>query len=89
MLTFEDQFHSDGTLGCILWADETVKGRVRFNIGSEILQDVLHGQNPVHEDANITLCENERRRIEAACRKAFATRPNDRVNLHPTDFTQG
>jgi hypothetical protein len=26
MLTFDVDFHSDGVLGCILWADETVMG---------------------------------------------------------------
>jgi hypothetical protein len=38
MLTFDPSFHSDGVLGCVLWADETVMGRVRFDIGSRILE---------------------------------------------------
>jgi hypothetical protein len=46
MLTFDVSFHPDGVLGCVLWADETVMGRVRFDIGSRILQDV-HGGRPV------------------------------------------
>ena len=34
MLTFDVEFHSDDdVLGCVLWADETVMGRVQFNIG--------------------------------------------------------
>jgi hypothetical protein len=50
-------FHSDGMLGCVLWAEETLKGRVRFDIGSRILEDALHGGNPVHDAANVALCE--------------------------------
>jgi hypothetical protein len=42
MLTFDPAFHSDGVLGCVLWADETVMRRVRFDIGPNILEDVLH-----------------------------------------------
>jgi hypothetical protein len=86
MLTFDASFHSDGVLGCVLWADETVMGRVRFDIGPKILEDVLHGGNPVHDDANVALCERERPRIEAACRRAFASRPSERIDLQPSDF---
>jgi hypothetical protein len=88
MLTFDLSFHSDGVLGCVLWADQTVMGRVRFDIGPNILEDVLHGGNAVHDDANVALCEKERTRIEAACRRAFANRPSTRVKLEPSDFSQ-
>jgi hypothetical protein len=88
MLTFDLSFHSDGVLGCVLWADETAMGRVRFDIGPNILEDVLHGGNAVHDDANVALCEKERTRIEAACRRAFANRPSTRVKLEPSDFSQ-
>jgi hypothetical protein len=87
MLTFDLSFHSDGVLGCVLWADETVMGRVRFEIGSLILQDVLRGGNPVHDEANVELCERARPRIEAACRQAFANRPSERIDLQPNDFS--
>jgi hypothetical protein len=84
MLTFDVDFHSDDhELSCVLWADETVEGRVRFDIGSRILEDVLHGGNPVH-----ALCEQERPRIEAACRHAFAARPSGQIKLEPGDFNQ-
>jgi hypothetical protein len=88
MLTFEDRFHSDGVLSCFLWADsdEPTMERVRFNIGPNILEDVLHGGNPVHDDANVALCKRERPRIEAACRRAFATRPSRQIKLEPSDF---
>jgi hypothetical protein len=87
MLTFDVSFHSDGVLGCVLWADETVMKRVRFYIGPNILEDVLCSGNPVHDDANVALCEKERGRIEAACRRAFADRPGARIDLQPTDFS--
>jgi hypothetical protein len=40
------------------------------------------------DDANVALCEKERTRIEAACRRAFANRPSTRVKLEPSDFSQ-
>jgi hypothetical protein len=88
MLTFDNRFHSDGVLSCFLWADsdEPTMKRVRFNIGPKVLEDVLHGGNPVHDDASVALCERERSRIEAACRRVFATRPSARIDLRPTDF---
>jgi hypothetical protein len=85
MLTFEDRFRSDG-LGCFLWADEPAMKRVRFGIGTEVLEDVLHAGNAVHDDANVALCEKERPRIEAACQRAFAARPSTRVDLQHSDF---
>jgi hypothetical protein len=85
MLTFDPSFHRDG--GCVLWADETLMGRVRFDIGANVLEDVLHGGSAVHDDANVALCEKERTRIEAACRQAFANRPSTHVKLEPNDFT--
>ncbi len=88
MLTFDPVFHSDRALGCVLWADETVLRRVRFDMGHRILEDVLQGGNPVHDKANEELCERNRERIEAACRRAFADRPGERVELQPTDFSE-
>jgi hypothetical protein len=62
VLTFDVEFHSDdNVLGCVLWADETVMGRVRFNIGRKILQDELDGENPVHGDLNVALCPSAAR----------------------------
>jgi hypothetical protein len=88
MLTFDVSFHSDGLSACVLWADETLMGRVRFDIGPTILQDVLHGGNPIHDAANVALCERNRERIEAACRRAFADRPSKRIDLQPPDFSE-
>jgi hypothetical protein len=47
MLTFEDSFHSDGLVSCFICANEPRMGRVCFYIGPIVLQDVLHGGNPV------------------------------------------
>jgi hypothetical protein len=87
MLTFDVSFHSDGLVSCFIWADEPKMGRVRFHIGPRILEDVLHGENPVHDARNLVLCEKERERIEAACRRAFAQRPGKGIDLKPNDFT--
>ena len=86
MLTFEDTFHSDGLVSCFIWADEPTMKRVRFYIGPTILEDVLHGGNAVHDDANVALCNGNRERIEAACRRAFAERPGERIDIEPIDF---
>jgi len=86
MLTFDSKFIPDGVLGCLLWADEPSLKRIRFSIGSLILQDMLHGGNPVHHQDNVALCERERPRIEDACRRAFANRRSDRIDLRPVDF---
>jgi hypothetical protein len=88
MVTFEDRFYSDGVLSCLLWADEPQMKQVRFNIGPAILQDVLHGGNPVHDNVNVALCETNRSRIEAACRQAFSKRPAASIDLQPMDFSQ-
>ena len=87
MLTFDDRFHSDGLSSCVLWADEPTMKRVCFNIGARVLQDVLQGGNPVHDDANVALCERMRKQIELACRRAFMSRPTARVDLRSTDFS--
>jgi hypothetical protein len=95
MLTFDDQFASgrpvprgqdNVSLGCVLWADAPDKHRVRFYIGPLILEDVLHGGNSVHDDRNVELCARERPRIEAACQRAFASRPSAYIALEAFDF---
>ena len=89
MLTFEEYFYPDGMLGCFLWANEIERGwRGRFNIRPEIL-DVL--DHPVHEGASVALCEKNRDRIEAACRRGFAralNRQSESIDLQLDDFTE-
>jgi hypothetical protein len=88
VLTFDDRFHSDGVNGCVIWASEPKLRRVRFNVGPDVLREVLHGGNPVHDNANLALCKKEWSRIEAACRSAFANRPSASVDLRPVDFPE-
>jgi hypothetical protein len=90
MLAFDDSFAVDsieeGSLGCVLWASEPKFSRVRFHLRHQILMDVLHGENPVHHQKNIELCEKSRARIEKACRRALVRDQCDRVELNFTDF---
>jgi hypothetical protein len=54
-----------------------------------ILQDELDQKGPaINDETNVTLCVKERSRIEAACRRAFASRPSARIDLRPSDFDQ-
>ena len=86
MLTFDDDFHSDPT-GCFLCAKTEIGVRVQFNIGTMILQDELDQKGPaINDEMNVALCVKERSRIEAACRRAFASRPSERIDLQPSDF---
>ena len=87
MLMFDDHLAADG-FGCVLWAGEPKAKRVRFDIGPKILVDVLDGQNPVHHDQNVELCEHARPRVEAACRRAFTERPANNIELVPSDFSE-
>ena len=85
MLHFDDHFASDSCkLSCLLWASGP-KGRVRFDVGTGVL-DFLGGGNPVHDWKNLELCIRERAKIELACRRAYATRPGSIVELQPADF---
>jgi hypothetical protein len=91
MLTFDDHFEisrGDDELGnwCVLWADEPSFKRVSFLISPSILERVLDGGNAVHQDENIKVCERERPHIEAACFRAFANRPSNRIELELLDF---
>jgi hypothetical protein len=86
MLTFDSHFVADSDSRCIIWADESVFGRVQFSIGSLILVDTLHGENPVASDRNRVLCEQKRSLIEAACKRAFKERPTEFVELQTRDF---
>ena len=65
MLVFDEQFASgepvprgqdrdNVILGCVLWADDTVK-RVRFYISPDIIDGVLKGENSVHDHQNVVL----------------------------------
>jgi hypothetical protein len=53
MLKFDPDFVADqDNLACVLYADAPSGERVCFIIDRLILQDVLDGGNPAHDDAN-------------------------------------
>jgi hypothetical protein len=62
------------------WADG-----VRFRFDDDLLVEVF-GATPQALHGNIALCERERSRIEAACRKAHARAPGESVKLCKADF---
>jgi hypothetical protein len=74
---------------CEVYADG-----VRYHLDDAILIEVLGGASssrPDNHDANIELCERERSRIEAACRKALARESSgsDTIALTRGDFATG
>jgi hypothetical protein len=88
-MKFDDSLVAKTGLGpptVILWADESPSRRVRFSIGASILVDQLGVENPVKDQALIKLCDAQRDKIEAACERAFARDPSDRVALMEADF---
>jgi hypothetical protein len=89
MLDFDDEFKLTGSRRCCaLWAREPTFKRVRFSVNTDILPSLPKGPNPVHEFAELELCERGRDQIEAACRLAFADRASSDIELRPTDFHQ-
>jgi hypothetical protein len=85
-IEFEANFRPDFLPRCLLWVDEPTHGHIRFEITTRVLEDVLGCGNAVHHDENAQLCERERPRIEAACRRAFAEHPGARVVVEPRHF---
>jgi hypothetical protein len=87
MLQFDDRFEpAPYDLACVLWATLPTEKRVRFEITSTILMDVLKFGNLVDDQKNVTQCEQARAKIEEACRTAYAKRPSKHVVLLPADF---
>src|SRR6266550_1607979 len=72
---------------CEVWDDN-----VRFVLGDVVMIDVLggtHAWSPNDRAANLRLCERERPRIEAACRKARAREPGATdIGLTKGDFVR-
>ena len=67
------QYKAQWSSECEVWDDN-----VRFVLGRVVMIDVLggtHAWSPNDRAANLRLCERERPRIEAACRKARAREP--------------
>jgi hypothetical protein len=90
-MKFADSFVAKTGLGLptvTIWADESPSRRVRFSIGASILTDQLGVENPVKDQVVIKLCEAQRDKIEAACRRAFQRDPSDRVTVTDADFEE-
>ena len=89
MLVFDDEFKLTGRRKlCTLWANEPKFKRVCFTINTDILPDGRKAVSGIHDFGELQLCEGERPYIEAACRRAFANRPNSDIELQPSDFAQ-
>ena len=52
MLAFDDHFVADEPFQVCLWAEHQSRSRIRFEIGPDVLSEVLGGANPVHDDDN-------------------------------------
>jgi hypothetical protein len=87
MLVFDDEFVLSGQRNCCtLWAKEPKLKRVCFSIDTNLLPNAPKG---AHIDlAELELCERERARIEAACRRAFANRASRCIDLQAADFAR-
>ena len=84
-LVFDDRFWA-APLECIVWADEPTFKRVRFDLGPLVLEKLSGGENPVHHERNLAVCERKRPQIENACRRAFVRRPAGCIRLAASDF---
>ncbi len=47
LLTFDPHFVPGGSLQVYLWAEHQSRSRIRFEIGPDVLSDMLGGGNPV------------------------------------------
>jgi hypothetical protein len=86
LLAFDAQFVADEPLRVSLWAEHQSRSRIRFEIGPDVLSEVLGGANPVHDDENLALCQRERLRIVAACSNALRRSALNEIRLEPGDF---
>jgi hypothetical protein len=86
LLTFDTHFVPGEPLQVYLWAEHQSRSRIRFEIGPDVLSDVLGGANPVHDSENVALCQRERLRITAACSTALRRSALNEIRLEPRDF---
>ena len=86
LLTFDTHFVPGEPLQVYLWAEHQSRSRIRFEIGPDVLSDVLGGANPVHDSENVALCQRERLRIAAACSNALRRSALNEIRLEPRDF---
>jgi hypothetical protein len=86
LLTFDADFEPGGSSQVYLWAEHQSRSKIRFEIGTDVLSDILGGANPVHDEANVALCRHERLSITAACSNALRRSALNEIRLVPGDF---
>ena len=86
LLTFDPYFVPGGSFQVYLRAEHQSRSRIRFEIGPDVLSDVLGGANPVDDAENVALCQRERLRITAACSNALRSSALNEIRLEPRDF---
>ena len=86
LLAFDAQFVADEPFRVYLWAEHQSRSRIRFEIGPDVLSEVLGGANPAPDDENLALCRRERLRIVAACSNALRRSALNEIRLEPRDF---
>lgn len=84
-MTFDKGFVPDN-FRVYLWANRGEPEAIRFEIGTDVLTDVLGGGNPVADGRNVETCERQRARIQAACIRAAGRATGGKVHLVPADF---
>jgi hypothetical protein len=86
LLTFDPSFVPGGSSQVYLWAEHQSRSRIRFEIGPDVLSDVLGGASPVHDEENVALCQRQRLQITAACSNALRRSSRNEIRLEQRDF---
>jgi hypothetical protein len=85
LLAFDAHFVADEPFRVHLWAEHQSRSRIRFEIGPDVLSEVL-GANPIGHDETLALYRRERLRIVAACSNALRRSALNEIRLEPRDF---
>ncbi len=83
---FDPSFLPGESFQVYLWAEHQSRSRIRFEIGPDVLGDVLGGATPVNDVDNVALCQRERLRITAACSNALRRSRRNEIRLEQSDF---
>jgi hypothetical protein len=87
-MEFNEPFRAEpGTENNIfIWADDPPRPRVKFLISRHIQIERLGVKNPVNTHASTETCQEQRKKITDACRRAFKRDPSGSVSLTDADF---
>jgi len=87
MLTLDKTINPDFPRGYIITAIHRTAGHVQFPLASTLLTgSVLGCDSGVVDSIVQKLYDDNRSKFEAACSKAFAERPSNRIDLQESDF---